>query len=244
MKPWLFVFAVSTALLAQDAIPAGTILPIQLNSSLNSKKIQAGRVITATIMQAVPLPASKLPIGTKVIGHVVSVSRATATDGARISFEFDSIAPSRNEAIPVTTDLRALASLMEVEQAQVPISGPDRGTSQNAWTTVQVGGDVVYRGGGPVVNGSQVVAEPAANGVLARALSGPETKCRGEVSDNDRPQALWVFSSEACGAYGFSDLAIVHAGRSEPLGQITLAATRGDLNIRSGSGMLLRVNAR
>jgi hypothetical protein len=242
MKHWLFVFAFSTSLLAQSAIPAGTILPVRLNSSLNSKKVRAGQMVTARVMQTVPLSASKLPAGTKVVGHVASVSPATPTRGAEISFVFDSVMRSRDEATRISTNLRALASMMEVEEAQVPISGPDRGTSQNAWTTTQVGGDVVYRGGGPVVSGSQVVGEPAANGVLVRVRSGPGTKCRSEVSENDRPQALWIFSSGACGTYGFSDLAIVHAGRTDPLGLITLASTKGDLNVRSGSGMLLRVN--
>jgi hypothetical protein len=40
------------------------------------------------------------------------------------------------------------------------------------------------------------------------------------------------------------DLTIVHAGRTDPLGQITLASSRGKLNVPSGTGMLLRVIGR
>ena len=58
---------------AQDAVPPGTVLPAQLNSSLDSAKNKPGQVITARIMQDVPLGAGKIPAGAKVIGRIVSV---------------------------------------------------------------------------------------------------------------------------------------------------------------------------
>lgn len=132
--------------------------------------------------------------------------------------------------------------MMAVEQAQLPETGPDRGTSENAWTTDQIGGEVVYRGGGPVANGLRSVGEPTANGVLVHVSAKPGTECRGEIEGNHQLQAFWVFSSDACGTYDLPNLAILHAGRDAPVGEITLGSDKGDLNVRSGSGMLLRVN--
>jgi len=239
---WTSLIMFSAQLFAQSAIPAGTILPVALNSSLNSRKVKAGQVITARIMQDVPLsPGWKIHAGAKVIGHVIEVNPANGATGARMSFRFDTLVVSKRR-MPVTTNLRALASMMAVEGAQLPESGPDRGTSENAWTTNQIGGEVVYRGGGPVANGLRSVGEPTTGGVLVRVASKPGTACRGEVEGNDRPQALWVFSSDACGAYDFPDLAIIHAGRSNPVGEISLGSDHGDVNARAGSGMLLRVN--
>jgi hypothetical protein len=239
--PSLLVILSSTTLLAQQAIPNGTVIPLRLNSSLKSAKAKPGQAFTATVMQDVPLPGSKIRAGSKLVGHVVSAKKAVNRTGAQLALRFDFVESSKHR-VPVSTNLRAIASMLEVEEAQVPIAGPDRGTSQAAWTTNQIGGEVVYRGGGPVANGLQAVGVPTANGVLARVSPVPGTKCSGDVIDHDRLQALWLFSTEACGAYGFPDLAIAHSGRSNPIGEIVLTSTKGDVHLRSGSGMLLLIN--
>jgi hypothetical protein len=239
---WLSLIMLSMNLFAQNTIPAGTIVPVALNSSLNSRKVKPGQVITARVMQDVPLsPGSTIHAGAKVIGRVIDVKPANGGTGAQVSFRFDTLVVSKRR-IPIITNLRALASMMAVEAAQLPESGPDRGTSQNAWTTDQIGGEVVYRGGGPVADGLRSVGEPTYGGVLVHVSAKPGSPCRGEIEGNDRLQALWVFSSDACGVYDFADLKIVHAGRSNPVGEITLASDKGEVNVRAGSGMLLRVN--
>lgn len=236
------LIAFSMQLFAQNAIPAGTVLPVALDSSLNSRKVQAGEPITARIMQDVPLPSgSTIRAGAKVTGQVVEVHPPTARSGAVISLRFDAIEAAKKR-IPILTDLRAVASMMAIDEAQIPETGPDRGTPKNAWTTEQIGGEVVYRGGGPVARGSEAVGTPTTNGVLVRVSSGRGGNCRGEIDGNDRPQATWVFSSDACGVYDLPDLAIAHAGRTNPVGSIILRSTNGYLNLRAGSGMLLRVN--
>lgn len=231
----------SAALFGQNAIPAGTVLPAQLNSSLDSQKSKPGQVITARIMQDVPLPGGKIRAGAQVVGHVVSVTPASAAGSAAISLRFDAVRVS-GHTIPVTTNLRALASMMEVEDAQVPSTGTDRGSPWAWMNTNQVGGEAVYGQGGAVTNGSRIVGESAPGGVLVRLSAKPGTSCRGEVAGNDRPQALWIFSSDACGLYGFSDLEIAHPGRTEPRGHIALTANQGRIHISGGSGVLLRVD--
>ncbi len=245
MKRILLVslFAWSAGLLAQDRIPAGTILPVRLNTSISSAKSKPGQVITARIMQAVPLAQGrKIRAGARVVGHVVDVTPAMNGAAGKIFFQFDKLVVSK-ETIPVVTNLRALASPLEVEEAELPYWTPDRGTPSTVITTVQIGGDeVVYRGGGPVAKGIEVVGEPVPDGVLARARAKAGTECRGMVEGNDRPQALWVFGSDACGMFSYPRLRIAHAGRTDPIGEIVLTSTEGDVNVRSGSGMLLRVN--
>jgi hypothetical protein len=234
-----FVAAVSA--FSQTAVPPGTVIPVRLDSTL-SARTKAGSRITATVMQNVPLPnGGSIRAGAKVIGHVTAVNGPDNRSGGRLSIRFDQLVASK-QTVSITTDLRALAGFMAVEEAQIPVSGPDRGTPESAWTTEQVGGDVVYRGGGPVKEGHRTVGEPVAGGVLTRLRSNGG-RCRAELYGNDRRQALWVFSASACGIYGLSNVSIVHAGRSDPVGEVTLAAQRGKLNVPSGSGLLLRVIA-
>ncbi|MGA7915636.1 MAG: hypothetical protein WCA00_10405 [Candidatus Acidiferrales bacterium] len=230
---------------AQDSIPDGTILPVRLSTSLSSRKSIAGQAIVGRIMQDVPLGAGVvIHRGARVTGHVVSVTRAAAGRPAEISFQFDAL-HIRDSTLPVITDLRAVASPLEIDGAQLSMNGGDRGTPPTAYTTVQVGGDVVYRGGGPVMQGERVVGEPVAGGVLVTVRATEGMPCRGSLDGNALPQAMWLFSSDACGVYGYSQMAIAHAGRTKPLGQIVLASTEArDLSIRAGSGMLLRVDAR
>ena len=106
----------SSALPAQDAIPAGTILPVQLNASLKSNRARPGQIITARIMQDLPLPAgARIHAGARVSGHVLAVIPATNGKGAKISFRFDTLTVGKRH-IPVITNVRALANMMDVSR--------------------------------------------------------------------------------------------------------------------------------
>src|SRR5580693_1043656 len=112
MKPifWLSLIMLSMDLFAQNTIPAGTIVPVALNSSLSSRKVKPGQVITARVMQDVPLsPGSTIHAGAKVVGHVIRVKAADGANGAQMSERFDALVISKRR-IPITTNLRALAS--------------------------------------------------------------------------------------------------------------------------------------
>ena len=242
MRTIVFVLLLTAGSFAQDTIPGGTILPLQLNSALRSNRASAGERISARVMQDVPLSGGlRIRAGASVIGHVVSATPAVNGRAAEISLRFDTLV-SEKKRWAMTTNLRALATMMDVSEAQIPDSGPDRGTSEYSWTTEQIGGEVDYRGGGAIVHASEIVGHSVPDGVLVRAISKPGEKCRGEVDGNDQPQALWVFASDACGLYDFPDLTLPHAGRTPPLGEITLQSSKGNVSVRAGSGMLLRVN--
>lgn len=231
----------SAEFFGQIAIPPGTILPVQLNGSLHSQRSRPGKQITARVMQDVPLPSgARIRSGSTVIGRIVESLEPQRGVGAKLTLQFDALNVS-GRTQPIVSSLRAIGSMMDVEQAQVPTSGPDRGTSESSWITEQVGGDVVYHGGGPVTSSSGIVGRSTASGVLVQIAGAPHAKCAGEAGGPATPQALWVFSADACGLYGLPNLVILHAGSTRPVGEIILGAEKGNLDLRGGSGLLLTV---
>lgn len=234
------LIVLSMRLFAQDMIPAGTILPVRLNSSLRSNKARTGEQISARVMQDVPLPRGrKIHAGAKLIGHVVSSRPAVNGMMSDLSFRFDTLAMGK-QRVAITTNLRALASMMDVEDAQVPPTGPDRGTPWVWETRNLIGGEVAY-GEGPVARGTDIVGLALASGVLIPVRPNAVAGCRGEVAGHANVQALWVFSSDACGLYDLPKLTLAHAGRTDPVGLIKLLSDKGNVKVPGGSGMLLRV---
>jgi hypothetical protein len=240
---------------AQTMLPTGTVLPLSLSTSVSARRARPGQKVVARLEQQVPLPSDSIPSGTKVLGRVTKVSAGNHAP-AFLALRFDRLLTAHGEVV-VQTSLRAIASYMSVSDAQVPINGPDRGAASPwDWTTRQIGGDIVYRGGGPVVgSGGTVVGRPVWDGVLDRVTTRPGSRCRGPLPPqrakvglagdpgdaSQPPQALWLFSSEACGVYGMPGLNIQHAGRTAPQGEIVLTSAKNDLKLPRGTGLLLRI---
>jgi hypothetical protein len=221
-----------------EPIPAGTILPVSLNTALRSDKNGSGATIIATVMQDVPLGGGgMLPKGSKVTGHVVgAITPGKGSDESRVSFQLDQVQLG-NLTIPITTNLRALASRSAVLAATPELTSPDYADDQ-----VQIVGDQIsYGEGGPVMVGEQIVGKYTSQGVLAYVDRDSGAPSGGMIEDNARQQAFWLFSVNARGAYGFGDLKILQSERRGPLGEVTLASNRKAVNIDKGSAMLLRV---
>jgi hypothetical protein len=224
-------------------IPAGTVLPVRLGRGISSRNAKPGQIITARIMQDVPLAnRGKIHEGAKIKGKIVSAS-ANATQGARIVLRFDVI-ESHHEEIPIVVSLRVMASFMEVLFAETPETTPGFGDPYVWSVTHQIGGDVKYGVGGPVTDQfNNAVGKGTFDGVLVHVRAQAGSNCRGAL-DQDQLQALWVFSSDACGVYGMDGVRIVHAGRTDPVGEIILATESRKLNLPAGTAMLLRVTGR
>jgi hypothetical protein len=158
----------------------------------------------------------------------------------KVTLKFDQL-EDHKEAVPIVTYLRALASRRALQSAQLAHSGADIGTP-NGWAdTVQIGGDVRFGDGGAVRNrAKEQVGKGVPGGVLAHVSANPALGCDGPMESDDL-QALWVFSSDACGVYDLKGIKIAHTGKSSPAGEITLHFEKDDAKLEAGTGILLRV---
>lgn len=229
-----FMFAATTA-----PIPAGTTLPIVLNTTLNAGKNKPGEKIEGKLMQEVqPTGTWTIKKGARVTGHIVRVSKSD--QGWSILFQFDQL-EDEGQTVRLNVGIRAAASMMSVAQANTPIESTSNTDPENMWTVRQVGGATVNRGRGIVQEGrGPIVGRWTGEGVFAKLMPGESPDCPA-TSGNGKEQSLWVFSPWACGPYDMEDVKIAQDGRSQPMGQIELKAPK-NFKIRGGSAWLIISN--
>ncbi len=217
-------------------------LPVALGTTINLDKAKVGDRLSGKLGQYVTVDGKRLARGTEVSGRIVEVEPSSAGTPARVTLVFDRIRIAERD-VPMITSLRALASMQAVYDAGMPTNLiDDFGSTIRDWNTTQVGGQAVYRGDGVVMEGAEVVGKASSVGeVFGRPKTWPRSPCAGDHVD-DTVQSFWVFSTDACGAYGLEGLKLAHAGRSHPAGEIVLEVP-GKLQVRAGSGLLLVVTS-
>jgi hypothetical protein len=70
------------ALAAQTTVPAGSVLPVRLDTGLNARHVKPGQAVRATIMQNIP--GTSIHRGARVLGQVVAVSPTRLSRSASI----------------------------------------------------------------------------------------------------------------------------------------------------------------
>ena len=238
---WItFAIALLVLVIPAKEIPVGTVIPVMLSSSLNAAKDKPDKKLQGRVMQEVRLPSGeRIREGSRIIGRVVNITRGSS--GSSIVVRFEAI-QEQGPTASVKTSLLALASMASVHDAQLPISLNSDVDPVSQWVTRQVGGDVVRRGWGKVGSSDGVFGTwVGESSVLIRLTPNPNAGCSGGPG-YDREQAVWIFSSAACGTYGLSDLTIARSGGISPPGDIVLTSSR-NVAIRGGSGWLLIVFA-
>jgi hypothetical protein len=223
-------------------IPVGYILPLHLEGTISVKHARAGDPIEARIMQEVPLPnRAKIPFRSLIKGSILHVGRDNDEIGVELTLRFDTLI-ERRQQFSLNTGLRAIASNMAVHEAQMPFAEVDETTPLGWASTIQIGGDFRFGDGSRVRNRyKETVGRAVPGGVLVNVSANPKMGCDGPVAGDNQPQALWLFSADACGVYGLKGVQLTHNGQSAPFGEITLHFKKADMVLRAGAGLLLTV---
>lgn len=225
------------SLLAAQSLPAGTALPITVGTTLTAKGSRTGQKIDGKLMQEVrPESGTVIPSGSHVTGHVVSVKKPGA-GGSSITVQFDHL-QNGHQPIPLDVSARAVVGSNSVFNAGLPSGNNTDQDPSDIWVTRQVGGEYVFRARGTVESDKGRVGVWDRRGVWGKLQSAE--KCDDSQINSDI-QALWIFSTTACGAYDLPETTLAHAGNTPPLGQITLQSTK-NVEIHGGGGWLLIVN--
>lgn len=226
----LLSLALGASVSFAQTVPAGTVVPIMLSTTLDSDKAQPGQQVVGKIMDSVPLVSGgEIPEGAKVLGRVTAVAKADGKTLSVLAVQFDRIV-YRGREVPIVANVRALASMMAVYDAQVPFFEPDT-TPRSSVMLAPVGGEPAFRPDNPEKSWGRYV----------RFSGDLPPGCGSRIDQEGGSGALWVFSPYACGAYGFGkSLAIAKDGSEDPVGNIILVAHK-KVDVHAGSGWLLRV---
>ena len=231
-----------TPTVSSTPLPVGLILPVTLDESISLDQAHAGQPIAARIAQDVPLSKNeKIPHRSRVTGSIVSVVKSPDGTTVDLSLRFEKI-EYHKQMMPLAVSLRALASFEAVRASQTPFTQADGGTPTGWADTTQIGGDIRFGDGGEVRNlQKQPVGKGVFGGVLVHVRAAPGSDCDGPINGDDRLQALWVFSADACGVYGLPAVQIVHSGKTAPIAVITFRFERADRKLEAFDALLLRV---
>lgn len=223
-------------------LPNGTAIPIVFTRTINAGKVKPGDPVTAKTLQVVLYgPTQSISKGSKVIGHVVQANAFVSQDEpSMLEIQFDKI-EDKLETVPFRASIRAMANVLEASAATRPTDSPDMDPSR---AVTLVGGDQelpgekqVYSADGDNVGISNRL------GIFSR-LEPAESISRFrriECAGIPTLQSVAIFSSTACGLYGFPETYISLTGNESLNGTIEFKSNRYTIKIHSGSAALLQV---
>jgi hypothetical protein len=208
-----------------EQIPPGTVIPVLLETTLDSRRGKAGQRVVATIGQTISLGGNRvILVRSKLLGEVTEVSG----DSGRVTLavRFDRLLPRKSKTpLPLDVLLRAVASPMAVDDTIHT-------------TTVGIGWNNPF---------GETVGEPVHgglfnqwSGVLARVSSPAGSACQNFPSSGS-PQSVWIFSANACGVYGLGFQGMRYENLAN--GEIVFSAPQR-VKIPGGSAFLLTVAGR
>lgn len=227
------------------ALAPQTTLPITFLKTVSANRAKSGDAVVARTTQAVRLAnGQEVGPGAEVLGHVVRAQpfRFDKTPYAKqaeavLEVQFDALMVE-GQKVPLNVYLRAIADTFATQAAFEPTGDSDEDPLHS---TTQVGGDTRTPSQSEIVARSgETVGYNKRGGNFAHLLASTGVgamRCDGSNSE----QPVSIFSANACGVYGFQDLALSSTGYQSNASHFALSSTRRIPEIPSHSSALLEV---
>ena len=200
------------------ALPSGTAVNAELNSSVDSKKAKVGDKVEAHTTDDIKYAGKIIvPKGAKLEGHVTeATARSKGDSGSTLAIQFDKAIPKKGEEIPLNVAIAAIAA------PQRDFSGGSPGS----------GSDPITGGGAPTANGSPMATSHAPTPTPG-ALNYPGA-ADGAMGSNGTGQ----LSAKSRGVYGLGDLKLM-ATSSEASAATIITSSGKNVRLDGGTRLLL-----
>jgi len=226
---------------AVSPLPAGTAIPVTFSHAIDVRKAKAGDRIEAKTLQVVlDGPKNSVAKGSTLLGHVVDATYIGKDQASILTIQFDTIIDN-GKSSRLCVSMRAMVNPVDAYRATMEATSLD--TSASTGTTL-VGGDHIRPGGKQVyTTDDDNVGISNRFGIFSRLEpaephnNSVPTACGGIST----LQSVAIFSSRACGVYGFPDMRLSLTGETSPRGQIEFKVRRYAVKIPTGTAALLQV---
>ena len=196
------------------AVPAGTIIPIELSKALDARKVKVGDAIESRLPADVLLHGKiVIPRETRILGHITDVKAPTKdSPGAQVGFVFESIVVKKGDPVPIQVTVQAVGRPLQL------VDTP----------TLQGGAGGVAPAGTP--RSSPASASPSRSQERVAAIPLDTLD-----SDEPPPTTMAPLSPTSKGIVGIKALTLEAAGDSSVISSAT-----GNVRLDSGAQMILR----
>jgi hypothetical protein len=219
--------------------PPGTAIPVMFSHTLDSARVKPGDPIVAKTTQIIVLPSGeRIPRGAKLAGQIVAANLNTSNGPSQLAIRFDTL-EYRDRSVSIRVGLRAMASFVDSYGTSSPIV--DHGYPDNS-VYGQVGGDYFLPGDTVYSRSGDEVGKANHDGVFVKLARVEHSNSQSHVvcEQTDTLQSVGVFSSNACGLYGFQDLFVDEVGATMD-GTIQFHSDRHSARINRGTAALMQV---
>jgi hypothetical protein len=200
------------------ALPSGTAVNAELNSSMDSKKAKVGDKVEAHTTEDIKYAGKIIvPKGAKLEGHVTeATARSKGDSGSTLAIQFDRAFPKKGEEIPLNVSIMAVAAPANDFSGGLPGAGSNP----------------VAGAGAPTASGS-----PMGTSHTPTASPGTPNYPAGSPMGANGSGPL---RADSRGVYGLKDLKLMAASGSG--GETTVITSTGkNVRLDSGTRLLLIV---